>query len=165
MFDRAWRTGPLPVDATPAFIHEKVGIAGSRMQLAHVVGDQDAVGVVPGTRADAITCVDRLVPVSRVTFDTEISAPAAVALAGGGSKPLTGCISALQATEIARRTGHAGHEEAQCRSRRTGRRVIATAGGEEDGNYKHETSHGCAFLVDCADGEAQRRDTTGSLRR
>ena len=59
------------------------------MQLGQVVCDQHAGGVMPGTYADSIARVGRLIIIGGIALDAEVGAPEAIARADTFGEALT----------------------------------------------------------------------------
>jgi len=77
------------------------------VQLGHVLGDDDALGVLPGARADAIARVGRA-----GALRAEIGPPRLAARAGGRAQKLAVLVGAPETAEIAALSGaNAGDEE------------------------------------------------------
>ena len=55
------RAGPLPVDALTALVQEQARVTGARMELRDGRRDRRAVGVEPGSVANPVPRVRRLV--------------------------------------------------------------------------------------------------------
>ena len=143
------RSGPLAVDPLATLVKEHRGVAGARVELGEVVRHRDQIGVVPGTGADAVARVGRLVAVRRVAFDAEVGAPRAAAGANRGGQPLTGRVGARQTAEIAGHARRAGDEEAQRRTRRRRRRLAAARGNEEDRDQQPTVLHHPPLSMSC----------------
>ena len=73
------------------------------VQSIQVLRHHDAVGIVPGAKADAVPCVDcRLVTVG---VDAEVGTPGLAPGAGGFSQVLAMGVGASQSTEVGSITG------------------------------------------------------------
>ena len=103
MLDRRWRSRPLAADALSAFVEKQRGVAGPRMEPVRLLATSASFWLCPGSDADSIACMRRLVAMARVMVDAEVppatsdrlrrpSSPAADRSASAPARP-RGCRS------------------------------------------------------------------------
>ena len=115
------------------------------MKMRKILRDHFAVGVVPGTGADAVARVHGRLAGPRLR--TEVSMPRAISGAGGSCQRLAMCVGAGQSAEVASVADRfAGHEKIHHRRRLHAPRIFARplhlreqqAAGEDDHGGKHQ---------------------------
>ena len=140
VLDRPRRIRPLSVDALPALVKKHVGVAAARVQLGQISRDRRQQRVVPWSRTDTAARVCRPIAVVGVALHTQVRAPRAVAMAGGGGQTLTRRISATQAAQIAGGARCTRDEETDASARRGIRRAVFARDGQTHARKKDQSS-------------------------